>query len=162
MKQRRLRSGFWSLANIIGGMGTCLICERVALAKAGTNPHLIAEMEHSYFVVGDHQWHKGYALVLLKEHVREPFELAPDVQQAHFREVMRAAEALERTFQPRKMNFSCYGNAEPHVHWHLVPRFDDDPHPTKDPWQDAGRFNERLVSAEQAREIAAEIRHNLG
>lgn len=27
---------------------------------------------------------KGYALVLLKEHVREPFGLTPDVQREHF------------------------------------------------------------------------------
>jgi len=75
-------------------MNPCLICDRVSLAKAGRSPHLIAEMTHSYFVVGDHQWHQGYALVLLKEHVREPFQLSPDIQREHFREVMRAAEAI--------------------------------------------------------------------
>ncbi len=47
-------------------MSDCLICERVALAREARNPHLIAEMEHTYFVVGDHQFFKGYALVLLK------------------------------------------------------------------------------------------------
>jgi hypothetical protein len=55
------------------------MCERVALATVGRSPHLVAEMEHSLFVVGDHQWHRAYALVLLKEHVREPFDLPPDV-----------------------------------------------------------------------------------
>ena len=141
-------------------MNGCLICERVALAKEGRNPHVIAEMDYSYFVVGDHQFHEGYALVLLKEHIREPFELSPDVQREHFREVMRAAEALNTTFQPRKLNFSCYGNAEPHVHWHIVPRYEDDPHPGKDPWQDIARFGERTITADQAREIATEIRGN--
>ena len=114
-------------------------------------------MEHSVFVVGDHQWHAGYALVLLKRHVREPFELSPDVQCAHFREVMRAAEALNRTFRPRKMNFSCYGNAEPHVHWHLVPRHDE---AAVDPWRDAARFSEKAITAAVAGELAAEIRRN--
>lgn len=33
------------------------------------------------------------------------------------------------------MNFACYGNAEPHVHWHIVPMYEDDPHPRKDPWR---------------------------
>ena len=51
-------------------MDECLICERVALARAGENPWLIEEMEHTFFVVGDHQFHRGYALVLLKEHIR--------------------------------------------------------------------------------------------
>jgi diadenosine tetraphosphate (Ap4A) HIT family hydrolase len=136
----------------------CLICDRVTTARAGRNPHLIAEMEHSFFVVGDHQFHRGYALVLLKEHVREPFELPADVQRDHFREVMRAAEALAATFQPAKMNFSCYGNAEPHVHWHLVPRYEDDPRPRQDPWKDVARFGERVIGEDEARTIAARIR----
>ena len=143
-------------------MSACLICERVELAKQGRSPHLIADMGHSYFVVGDHQFHEGYALVLLKEHVREPFLLAPTVQHEHFRELMRAAVAIDRTFRPLKMNFSCYGNAEPHVHWHLVPRYEDDPHRGQDPWQDSGRFHEKTISPIQAAGIAAQIRRNLG
>jgi diadenosine tetraphosphate (Ap4A) HIT family hydrolase len=137
-----------------------LICDHVALARAGENPYLVAEMPHSIFVVGDHQWHRGYAVVALKEHVREPYYLSPDVQSEHFREVMRAAEALERTFQPVKMNFSCYGNAEPHVHWHLVPRYAYDPHPRKDPWEDIARFGEKKIDADEARQIAAKVRAN--
>jgi diadenosine tetraphosphate (Ap4A) HIT family hydrolase len=141
-------------------VNACLICERVALLKAGRNPHLIAEMTYSYFVVGDHQWHQGYALVLLKEHVREPFQLPPDMQREHFREVMRAAEALNDTFLPSKMNFSCYGNAVPHVHWHIVPRYANDPHPGKDPWEDVERFGEKTITPDEAREIAGRIRLN--
>ncbi|HUG65754.1 MAG TPA: HIT family protein [Gaiellaceae bacterium] len=141
-------------------MSGCLICDRVALASDGRNPYVVAEMEHSYFVVGDSQFHRGYALVLLKEHVREPFDLPVSVQCDHFREVMRAAEALHATFQPVKMNCSCYGNAEPHVHWHIVPRYADDPHPRQDPWREAERFSERLVSVDEARSLAAEIRAN--
>jgi diadenosine tetraphosphate (Ap4A) HIT family hydrolase len=117
-------------------------------------------MEHSIFVVGDHQWHRGYAVVALKEHVREPYLLAPDVQREHFREVMRAAQALDKTFLPVKMNFSCYGNAEPHVHWHIVPRYADDPHPGNDPWEDIARFGEKTITAAEAREIATRIRLN--
>lgn len=46
-----------------------------------------------------------------------------------------AREALHVTFEAVKMNFACYGNAEPHVHWHIVPMYEDDPHPRKDPWR---------------------------
>jgi diadenosine tetraphosphate (Ap4A) HIT family hydrolase len=138
----------------------CLICERVARAREGGDPYVIAEMEHSYFVVGDHQFHRGYALVLLKEHVREPFELSSRVQREHFAEVMRAATALQATFQPWKLNYSCYGNVEPHVHWHIVPRYEDDPNRGKDPWKDIARFGEHTITAEQALEIAARVRAN--
>jgi diadenosine tetraphosphate (Ap4A) HIT family hydrolase len=145
----------------------CLICERVALAREARNPHLIAEMKHTYFVVGDHQFFKGYALVLLKEHVREPFELPPEVQREHFAEVMRAAKAIHETFAPLKLNYPCYGNAEPHVHWHIVPRYEDDPNRDGDPWRawrawrDATPWSEQDISGSRASEIAAEIRANL-
>lgn len=148
-------------------MNDCVICERVVLAREGRNPHLIAEMEHTYFVVGDHQFFTGYALVLLKEHVREPFELPPDVQREHFAEVMRAAKAIHDTFAPSKLNYSCYGNAEPHVHWHIVPRYADDPNRDGDPWRawrawrDATPLSEQNISGRRASEIAAEIRENL-
>jgi diadenosine tetraphosphate (Ap4A) HIT family hydrolase len=46
------------------------------------------------------------------------------------------------------------------VHWHIVPRYENDPHPDKDPWHDIARFSERTITAEQAREIAARIRRN--
>src|SRR5690606_29899764 len=72
----------------------CLICERVALARAGENPYLIAEFEHTIFVVGDHQYHRGYSLLLLKDHVHELHTLAPDVQTAMFQELMTATRAL--------------------------------------------------------------------
>jgi diadenosine tetraphosphate (Ap4A) HIT family hydrolase len=137
----------------------CLICDRVALASEGRNPYLVAEMDHTLFVIGDHQFHEGYALVLLKDHVREPFELSPVVQGEHFGEVMRAAKAVQKTFRPWKLNYCCYGNGEPHVHWHIFPRYENDPN-RGDPWRDAARFAERLITAEQAREIAARVRHN--
>jgi diadenosine tetraphosphate (Ap4A) HIT family hydrolase len=120
---------------------------------------VIAEMEHTYFVVGDHQFHEGYALVLLKEHVREPFDLPPRGQRQHFAEVMRAAKALQETYHPWKLNYSCLGNAEPHVHWHIFPRYENDPN-RGNPWREAARFDEHRISPEQAGEIAARIGSN--
>jgi diadenosine tetraphosphate (Ap4A) HIT family hydrolase len=82
------------------------------------------------------------------------------VQREHFREVMRAAEALNETFRPWKLNFSCYGNAEPHVHWHVVPRYRGDPNLGRDPWREIERFGEKTITPDEAREAAAQIRQN--
>jgi hypothetical protein len=41
-----------------------------------------------------------------------------------------------------------------------VPRYEDDPHPGRDPWEDIARFSEATISADQAREIASRIRRN--
>jgi diadenosine tetraphosphate (Ap4A) HIT family hydrolase len=46
------------------------------------------------------------------------------------------------------------------VHWHIVPRYEGDPHLGSDPWREIERFSEKMITADQAREIAAQIRRN--
>jgi len=142
-------------------MDTCQICDRVALAKAETNPFLIHEFEHSYFVLGDHQYFKGYSLVLLKDHVRELHELSHEVQQALFQEVMAAGKAVFETFHPWKMNYSCYGNGEPHVHWHIFPRYESEPDHHRQPWLHSAEFKGHLVSEAERASLIEGIRGNL-
>lgn len=42
----------------------CLICERIAMIAAGTSPWFVAELETGYVVLGDHQFFRGYTLLL--------------------------------------------------------------------------------------------------
>jgi diadenosine tetraphosphate (Ap4A) HIT family hydrolase len=62
-------------------------------------------------------------------HVVEPTELAPDESQRFWEELLHAGRAIERVFQPVKMNYDILGNSVPHLHVHLVPRYADDPRP---------------------------------
>ena len=140
---------------------TCLICERIQLWREGRSPYLIHEFEHSLFVVGDHQFHPGYSLVLLKEHVRELHDLAPAVQSALFREVMVATKTLVHIFHPWKMNHACYGNAEPHVHWHLFPRYDTLPDHQRNPWLQSDEFHAHQIDAASAQALASRLRRGL-
>jgi diadenosine tetraphosphate (Ap4A) HIT family hydrolase len=44
-------------------------------------------------------------------------------------EVVFAVESVVREqLTPEKMNLASFGNAVPHLHWHVIPRFTDDPH----------------------------------
>ena len=140
---------------------TCSICQRVSLWRSGDNPHFIHEFEHSIFIVGDHQFHRGYSLLLLKEHVRELHDLEPSVQVALFQELMRAGRALVDAFNPWKMNYSCYGNLDPHIHWHLFPRYDSEPDHLNHPWLHASEFEDHLIDSETARQIGHRIKGNL-
>ena len=70
---------------------------------------------------------------------------------------------MRETMQPDKMNLASLGNMTPHVHWHVIPRFEDDAHfPTpvwatrqREPRSDAGR--ERRA-ADIARLVAERLR----
>ena len=139
----------------------CSICRRVSLWREGRNPHFVYEFERSVLVVGDHQFHRGYCLLLLKEHVRELHELEPAVYLALSQELLAAGRAIVETFGPWKMNYSCYGNQDPHIHWHLFPRYDSEPDHLNHPWLHAAEFKDHLIDEETARELAARIRANL-
>ena len=140
---------------------TCSICQRLSRWREGRNAHFVHEFEHSVLVVGDHQFHRGYCLLLLKEHARELHELDGGVYLALSRELMAAGRAVVETFGPWKMNYSCYGNQDPHIHWHLFPRYDSEPDHLNHPWLHAAEFKDRLIDEETARELAAKIRANL-
>ena len=140
---------------------TCRICQRLPLYRDGSSPWLIHQFEHSFFVIGDHQFHPGYAQVILKQHVIDLHHLPPQVQAAQFREVMLATEALVKTFRPSKMNHACYGNLDPHLHWHLFPRYATEPDHDKQPWLHAAQFPDHRIEADEAAQLATRVRANL-
>jgi diadenosine tetraphosphate (Ap4A) HIT family hydrolase len=74
---------------------------------------------------------------------------------------MRAGGALVKTFKPWKMNYSCYGNVDPHIHWHLFPRYDSETDHLNHPWLHAAKFTEHLIDAETAQDLAAMVKANL-
>lgn len=41
----------------------------------------------------------------------------------------REGKAVERAFEPVKLNYNLLGNSLPHLHTHVVPRYADDPRP---------------------------------
>jgi diadenosine tetraphosphate (Ap4A) HIT family hydrolase len=75
-------------------------------------------------------WQAGYTIVVWRgRHVAEPTELTDEEAVGYWREVLRVASAIERHYTPVKLNYQLLGNAVPHLHTHLVPRFADDPSP---------------------------------
>jgi len=42
--------------------------------------------------------------------------------------VFATESALRRLYAPEKINLASLGNLVPHLHWHVIPRFIDDPH----------------------------------
>jgi len=139
----------------------CLICTRVSDQKEENNFHFIHEFKNSIFVLGDHQYFRGYSLLLYKEHVRELHELPDQIQLELYKELMVAGKAVCETFMPWKMNYSSYGNAVEHIHWHIFPRYKTEPDYRIHPWAHSSEFNDHLVDVNAARETIALIRKNL-
>ena len=102
----------------------CPICLR------GSPRDVIAEFPVTWVSAGSDAPLPGYACVVSKRHVVEPYELPAAEQAAFWDEVTTAAATLVDLFQPLKMNYEIHGNVIPHLHVHLYPRYAGDPYTT--------------------------------
>lgn len=73
---------------------------------------------------------RGYTLAIWKaRHVVEPTELSEEEAAGYWAETLIIARALIEFYKPMKMNYETLGNTSPHLHTHLLPRFEIDPRP---------------------------------
>ena len=107
----------------ISGCGICAIIDRV---KAGAFRDFVAELPGCYVILGDRQYYRGYCVMLSKIHATELYLMPADDARVLFDEVRLVAEAIAEVVNPWKMNYESLGNSEPHVHWHLFPRYESD------------------------------------
>ena len=105
---------------------TCGICAMIDRIKGGTFRDFIAELKSCYVILGDQQFYRGYCVLLAKLHATELYLMPADAARVLFDEMRLAAEAIAAVVKPWKMNYECLGNSEPHVHWHLLPRYETD------------------------------------
>ena len=94
--------------------------------KVGAFPDFIAELKSCYVILGDQQFYRGYCVVFAKLHATELYLMPADAARLLFDEMRLVAEAIAAVVKPWKMNYECLGNSEPHVHWHLLPRYETD------------------------------------
>jgi diadenosine tetraphosphate (Ap4A) HIT family hydrolase len=98
----------------------CPIC------RSGHPLDVIAELDATWVTAQPVAVLPGYACVVARRHVEEPFQLPDDEMVAFWRESMAVARALSSLLEPGKMNYEIHGNSIPHLHLHLYPRFPGD------------------------------------
>lgn len=104
----------------------------------------------------------GFCRVILNRHEREMTDLSVTERHQVMRIVFAAEAALRRMYQPDKINLASFGNMTPHVHWHVIPRWDNDlhfPHPV---WGTAQRVNAPKRNKVGSRQLCTEIVAALG
>jgi len=79
-------------------------------------------------VLADEPDYPGFLRVILNAHVKEMSDLSVSDQEKLMRAVFATEAALREVMQPDKINLASLGNVVPHLHWHVIPRFVDDPH----------------------------------
>jgi diadenosine tetraphosphate (Ap4A) HIT family hydrolase len=109
------------------------MCKSVAeLSRAG-RADLVWCFPHSIAVVGPWQFFTGYCMLFSREHATELSQLGVN-RAAFLDEMATLAQAIEESFRPHKLNYELLGNQVPHLHWHLFPRFANDPERLQPVW----------------------------
>lgn len=136
----------------------CGICALIERCRAGNFADFIAELPHSFVILGNAQFYRGYCLLLAKSHVNELHLMAPGEASGLFDEMLAVGHAITEVTRPLKLNYECLGNIEPHVHWHVFPRYESDAMRGGPVWSRAEA--ERMVGLEETdrRELIGSLR----
>jgi diadenosine tetraphosphate (Ap4A) HIT family hydrolase len=108
----------------------------------------------------DEPGYPGFCRVIWNTHVKEMSDLSA-ADRAHCMAVVLGVEqALRQLLQPDKINLASLGNMVAHLHWHVIPRFADDPHFPQPIWgarQREGQGARRADPGALLAAIAAEL-----
>jgi diadenosine tetraphosphate (Ap4A) HIT family hydrolase len=80
--------------------------------------------QHLDAYVGRHAAQRGYLFAVWRgRHVSDLTELSGEELLGYWSEVGIVGAAVQRHFQPRKVNYEVFGNQVPHLHTHITARF---------------------------------------
>ncbi|HSS46839.1 MAG TPA: HIT family protein [Burkholderiales bacterium] len=116
----------------------CELCE-----SAGGEP-LWRDVLCRVVLVNDAE-HPGFCRVIWNAHVKEMTDLGETERQHVLRVALAVETALRKLLSPDKINLASLGNMTPHLHWHVIPRFHDDPHYPNPVWGRKLRAGPRVL-----------------
>ena len=97
----------------------------------------------------------GFCRVIWNAVVTEMTDLGSVGQQHCMRVVLGVEQALRSALKPHKINLASFGNLAPHLHWHVIPRFEDDPHFPQSIWGERQRPGRRRAAKDAAPRLRA-------
>jgi len=100
----------------------CLYCQQNELQQSLMIK--ICDLDTSTLFLFKEQSHPGRCIVAYNEHVNELFELSESERNAFMADVCKAATAIQNAFSPAKINYGAYSDKLPHLHFHLVPKYE--------------------------------------
>lgn len=108
-----------NISSAIDSASSCPLCVPPAT--------VLWEDERLYVIEVEDEQQPGFCRVIWREHVAEMTQLSP-TQRNHLMSVVWRVESVVReVIAPDKVNLASLGNQVPHLHWHVIPRWRDDP-----------------------------------
>ena len=86
-----------------------------------------AELRVSRAFLFQEQTYRGRCLVAYNGHVNDLNELSDEERNAFMADVAQVTRAMQKAFNPEKINYGAYSDKLSHLHFHLAPKYVDGP-----------------------------------
>ena len=139
-----------------------LIHQWVVAAREGREPRVITRLYSGWVLFGQQQFVRGYALLLPDPVVPSLNALGAKERTQFLMDMTRVGDALLKVCGALRVNYAMFGNADPALHAHVVPRYQDEPedkrtaHPWSYDWNQAPTFDRKGME-----ELAEGLRREL-
>ena len=132
-------------------MAVCELC-------AAKNEDVLVKAPKCRVILVDDANYPGFCRVIWNAHVKEMTDLAIMDRSALMQAVCKVEQAIRDVMQPHKINLASLGNMVPHLHWHVIPRYQDDAHFPNPVWAATDRVSSEV---EAKRALLSELREVL-
>lgn len=99
---------------------------QVTAAREGRDPRVIARLFSGWAVFGERQFLRGYALLLPDPVVPTLNALGAQERSGFLLDMARLGDALLKVTGAVRINYAIFGNVEPALHAHVIPRYGDE------------------------------------
>jgi len=135
---------------------------QVIAAREGRDPRVIARLFSGWAVFGERQFVRGYALLLPDPVVPNLNALGARERIVFLSDMSRLGDALLKVTGAARINYAIFGNQDPALHAHVIPRYVDEPEGlrTQQPWAydwNAAPAFERAAAQELAENLLKEL-----
>jgi diadenosine tetraphosphate (Ap4A) HIT family hydrolase len=139
-----------------------VIHTQVAAAREGIEPRVLTRLYSGWVLFGERQFVRGYLLLLPDPVVPTLNALGAKERGQFLTDMGRLGDALLKVTGALRINYAIFGNQEPALHAHVIPRYVDEPaalrtaHPWAYDWPAAPAYDR-----EGFRELAEALRKEL-
>ena len=87
----------------------------------------VAQLSVSRMFIFKEQTYPGRCLVAYKDHVDDLNLLSDEERNAFMADVAKVTRAMQKVFNPAKINYGAYSDTLSHLHFHLIPKYEGGP-----------------------------------
>jgi diadenosine tetraphosphate (Ap4A) HIT family hydrolase len=104
-------------------MANCVLCKDDLKPEEG---ELIWRGDDCRVILVNDPYLPGFCRVIWNRHIAEMSDLTYGEREHVMSLVFVVEEAVRHVMHPDKVNLAALGNMVPHIHWHIIPRYQDD------------------------------------